>query len=88
MVARTLVLVVVALTSAACSDSRQQDLARCKAKAVELYRPPADEGEWKREPFIFLHECMISSGYRLNTKERNCLKVAAAALPSCWYPEE
>jgi len=88
MVARVLFVVAVALTSAACSDNREENLARCKAKAIELYHPPADEREWKREPLIYVHECMMASGYRLNTKKRDCMKVAAAAMPSCWYPEK
>ena len=83
MVARTLI-VVMAAVAVACSDNRQHDLARCKARVVELYRPPADEREWKREPLIYLHECMMASGYRLNTTEGGCVKVAAAVLPSCW----
>jgi hypothetical protein len=68
MVARTLI-VVMAAVAVARSDNRQHNLARCKARVVELYRPPADEREWKRAPLIYLHECMMASGYRLNTTE-------------------
>jgi hypothetical protein len=29
------------------SLNTERDLAKCKLKAIELYRPPAHEGEWR-----------------------------------------
>jgi len=63
-------LAVVGLASALvlCGPSlnTEQDLAKCKLKAIELYRPPADEGEWKGEPLVYLRTCMRAAGYWWN----------------------
>jgi hypothetical protein len=83
MVAKVIILVIAA-TTVACSDNTQLDLARCKREAVKVYHLPVDEREWKREPLVHLSECMTESGYRLIIEERDCIKVGAAVLPSCW----
>jgi hypothetical protein len=81
---RTIVAVLVAIAIAGCSDSKQQDLARCKLKAIELYRSPSDESKWSRQPLLYVHQCMIASGYLLNANEKECVRIASAVLLACW----
>ena len=80
----TIVAVLVAIAIAGCSDSKQQDLARCKLKAIELHRSPTDDSEWCREPLLYIHQGMIASGYRLNISEKECVRIASAVLLACW----
>jgi hypothetical protein len=45
-----------------CSDATQKDMAYCKVKAMEIYRPPAIESEWGSEPLAYVFQCMLASG--------------------------
>jgi hypothetical protein len=51
---------VVALTG--CSDHLEPDLAACKAKAMEVYKPAVLS---KEEQAAYLRECMIVEGWPL-----------------------
>ena len=83
-------LAVIGLASALvlCGPSlnTEQDLAKCKLKAIELYRPPADEGEWKGEPLVYLRTCMRAAGYWWNETSPDCSSTLDRTfLPRCWH---
>ena len=64
----------------------EQELAKCKLKAIELYRPPADEGEWKGEPLVYLRTCMRAAGYWWNETSPDCSSTLDRTfLPRCWH---
>ena len=72
------------------SDSAERDLARCKLKAIELYRPPADEGSWKLEPLVYVRTCMEAAGYQWNQQDADCAYGAGSTFDwtfvgRCWH---
>jgi hypothetical protein len=81
---RTIVAVLVAIAMVGCSDSKQQDLARCKLKAIEIHRSASEDSKWSREPLLYVHQCMIASGYRLNIDEKKCVQIDSTVLIACW----
>lgn len=67
-------------------DNKDHDLAKCKLKAIELYRPPADEDEWKGEPLVYLRTCMRAAGYWWNETSPDCSSTLDRTfLPRCWH---
>jgi hypothetical protein len=48
-----------------CSDSVQQDVAKCKLKAIELYRPVQLDKLWSAEPLRYVEECMAKATARM-----------------------
>jgi hypothetical protein len=84
----TFVFAAATLALYGCSDSVQQDVAKCKLKAIELYRPVQIDKLWSAEPLRYVEECMLATGYRLNVKNRDCTeKSYRSVLPYCWYRE-
>lgn len=59
MIKVSVVGIISALTLCGFSEGAERDLAQCKLKAIELYRPPAAVGEWKPEPLMYVHTCMV-----------------------------
>jgi len=65
---------------------KDRDLAKCKLKAIELYQPPADEGEWKSEPLVYVRTCMRAAGYWWDVQNRDCSSMLDRTfLPRCWH---
>src|SRR6187200_596762 len=84
-------VIIVSFVSAlalcgASSDDTERDLAKCRLKAIELYRPPADEGEWKGEPLVYMRTCMRAAGYWWDDQSPNCSSMLDRTLfPRCWH---
>jgi hypothetical protein len=88
---RCITVAVVGLVSAlalsgASSDNREQNLAKCKLRAVQLYRPPADEGDWQAEPLAYVRTCMRAAGYWWDAESPDCSSMLDKTFfPRCWH---
>jgi hypothetical protein len=87
MIKVTVVGFVSALALCAGSlDKKDQDLAKCKLRAIELYRPPADEAAWSGEPLAYLRTCMRATGYWWNDQSSDCSSMLDRTFfPRCWH---
>jgi hypothetical protein len=69
----------------ASSDDKERDLAKCKLRAIELYRPPGDEGEWKSEALVYLRTCMRAAGYWWDDQSSDCSSMLDRSFfQKCW----
>ena len=70
----------------ASSDNKERDLAKCKLRAIELYRPSADEGEWKGEQLVYVRTCMREAGYWWDDQRPDCSSTLDRTFfPRCWH---
>jgi hypothetical protein len=77
---------VSALALCGFSDTAEQDLAKCKLTAIELYRPPANEGSWNAEAFAYVETCMKAAGYRWNPTDQDCASYEDLTRPRIFFP--
>jgi hypothetical protein len=62
MMRHSIIVAAAAVALTGCSDELEPDLAACKAKAMEAYRPAHLSEE---ELAAYLRECMIAKGWPL-----------------------
>jgi hypothetical protein len=62
MITARLILATTALVLTGCSNTVEQDIAGCKMKAIELFKP--NEPVWRHGPAAaYVRECMLAAGY-------------------------
>ncbi|HSB58414.1 MAG TPA: hypothetical protein VLD66_02320, partial [Methyloceanibacter sp.] len=81
---RAVFLLVVALPPCGCTDDRESDLAACKVKAIEAYKPENVEVDNPSADYVYY--CMLAAGYREQLRE-TCKGRIGIMIESCWHPK-
>ena len=81
-VARARAILLAFLLLSSCSGRTDADLAACKVKATELFKPEFVDRDTRSG--LYVRDCMTAAGYRLRIEMRGCIYPTASMLETCW----